>query len=163
MWRDLCPLVTQEEVADLRRDLRCRIATTRGTSALEHTYGLLGHVGRARFPEVEEFRWTLEGNMETVATETIKRPWGHLYPAEIEDYFERVAVMAERVRQEERAKGIEEGIERGVETGLQQGLERGRQQLLQIARALAPDQAARLEDIEDLQALADAVMRLLGR
>ena len=85
--------------------------------------------------------------METVATETIKRPWGHLYPAEIEDYFERVAVMAERVRQEERAKGIEEG----------------RQHLLHIARAVAPEEAARLEDIEDLQALADAVLRLLGR
>ena len=55
----------------------------------------------------------MEGNRETVATETIKRPWGHLYPAEIEDYFERIAVMAGRVRQEERAKGIETGIERG--------------------------------------------------
>ena len=151
----LCPFVTADELALHYASLR-RLREQRGPSTLlDRTYGLLGVVGRARFPEDERFRE--EEAMKTIDAAGAAEPWGELRRPEIDNYVQRARAEHRQQMEEAEARGEQRGIKRGERRGEQ----RGRAALLRVAETLAPERMSALASIPDLATLTDAVTALL--
>ena len=167
----LCTFVTADELASRYVALR-RLREQCGPNIpLDRTYGLLGVVGRARFPEDERFRE--EEAMKMIDAAGAAEPWGELRRSEIDNHVQRArtehrqqmaaAAAAGRAAglAEGRTAGLAEGRTAGLAEGRTAGLAEGRAALLRLVQTLAPERVPAMASIPDLATLTEEVSALM--